>query len=106
MKIINHRLHRDDGTPYAFRASPHTGPVIKPRWLVMHYTASANASGAISWFEDPQSKVSAHIVIAKDGTITQCVPFNRRANHAGKSSWKGVDGRRRWTPRRSWPGCW
>lgn len=92
MKIINHRLHRDDGTPYAFRASPHTGPVIKPRWLVMHYTASANAAGAISWFADPQSKVSAHIVIAKDGTITQCVPFNRKANHAGKSSWKGVEG--------------
>ena len=92
MKIINHRLHRDDGTPYAFRASPHTGPVIKPRWLVMHYTASANASGAIAWFADPESKVSAHIVIAKDGTITQCVPFNRRANHAGKSEWKGVVG--------------
>ena len=92
MKIINHRLHHDDGTPYAFRASPHTGPVIKPRWLVMHYTASANAAGAITWFADPQSKVSAHIVIARDGTITQCVPFNRKANHAGKSSWKGVEG--------------
>jgi N-acetylmuramoyl-L-alanine amidase len=92
MKIINHRLHHDDGTPYAFRASPHVGPAIKPRWLVMHYTASANAAGAINWFADPQSKVSAHIVIAKDGTITQCVPFNRRANHAGRSTWKGVVG--------------
>ncbi|MBW3570789.1 MAG: N-acetylmuramoyl-L-alanine amidase [Gemmatimonadetes bacterium] len=90
MKIINHRLHRDDGTPYAFRASPHTGPTIKPRWLVMHYTASANAAGAINWFADPLSKVSAHVVIAKDGTITQCVPFNRKANHAGESAWKGV----------------
>jgi N-acetylmuramoyl-L-alanine amidase len=90
MKIINHRLHHDDGTPYPFRASPHKGPAIKPRWLVIHYTASANASGAISWFEDPQSKVSAHIVIAKDGTITQCVPFNLKANHAGKSEWKDV----------------
>jgi N-acetylmuramoyl-L-alanine amidase len=92
MKIVNHRLLHDDGTPYAFRASPHVGPAIKPRWLVMHYTASANASGAINWFADPDSKVSAHVVIAKDGTITQCVPFNRRANHAGKSSWKDVVG--------------
>lgn len=92
MKIINHRLHRDDGTPYAFRASPHTGPAIRPRWLVMHYTASANAAGAINWFADPASKVSAHIVIAKDGTITQCVPFNRKANHAGKSTWQNVVG--------------
>lgn len=92
MKIIDHRLFHDDGSSYAFRASPHVGPVIKPRWLVMHYTASANAAGAISWFADPQSKVSAHIVIARDGTITQCVPFNRKANHAGKSTWQGVIG--------------
>lgn len=92
MKIINHRLHHDDGTPYPFRSSPHTGPEIRPRWLVMHYTASANAEGAISWFQNPTSKVSAHIVIARDGTITQCVPFNRKANHAGVSSWKGIKG--------------
>ncbi len=92
MKIINHRLHRDDGTPFTFRASPHVGAVIKPRWLVMHYTASGSASEAINWFANPASKVSAHIVIAKDGTITQCVPFNRRANHAGTSTWKGVNG--------------
>lgn len=92
MKIINHRLHHDDGTPYRFRSSPHTGPEIKPRWLVMHYTASASAEGAISWFQDPHSKVSAHIVIARDGTITQCVPFNRKANHAGVSEWKNVKG--------------
>jgi N-acetyl-anhydromuramoyl-L-alanine amidase len=28
-------------------------------------------------------------VIAKDGTVTQLVPFNRRAWHAGVSSWNG-----------------
>lgn len=93
MKIINHRLHRDDGTPYAFRTVPGTGPVIKPRWLVMHYTADSGSS-AVNWFASPSNtkKVSAHIVIARDGTITQCVPFNRKANHAGKSEWKGVSG--------------
>jgi N-acetylmuramoyl-L-alanine amidase len=93
MKIINHRLHRDDGTPYAFRQVPGTGPVIKPRWLVMHYTADGGSS-ALNWFASPSNtqKVSAHIVIAQDGTITQCVPFNRKANHAGPSTWKGVKG--------------
>jgi N-acetylmuramoyl-L-alanine amidase len=92
MKIINHRLHRDDGTPYPFKPSPNVGGVIKPRWLVIHYTASGSASEAINWFANPQSKVSAHVVIGKDGSITQCVPFNVRANHAGQSSWKGVSG--------------
>lgn len=91
MKIINHRLHHDDGTPYPFRTVPGTGPVIKPRWLVMHYTADSG-SAALNWFASPDNKdkVSAHIVIARDGTITQCVPFNRKANHAGKSEWKDV----------------
>lgn len=92
MKIINHRLHRDDGTPYPFKASPNVGGVIKPRWLVIHYTASGSASEAINWFAKRESKVSAHVVIAKDGSITQCVPFNVRANHAGQSTWKGVSG--------------
>ncbi|WP_420127158.1 N-acetylmuramoyl-L-alanine amidase [Longimicrobium sp.] len=91
MKIINHRLHKDDGTPYPFRTVPGTGPVIKPRWLVMHYTADGG-SAALNWFASPDNtkKVSAHIVIARDGTITQCVPFNRKANHAGESEWKSV----------------
>lgn len=93
MKIINHRLHHDDGTAYAFRTVPGTGPVIKPRWLVMHYTADGGSS-ALNWFASSSNtqKVSAHIVIARDGSITQCVPFNRKANHAGPSEWKGVKG--------------
>jgi N-acetylmuramoyl-L-alanine amidase len=93
MKIINHRLHHDDDTPYAFRTVPGTGPVIKPRWLVMHYTADGGSS-ALNWFASSSNtqKVSAHVVIARDGNITQCVPFNRKANHAGPSEWKGVKG--------------
>lgn len=92
MKIINHRLHHDDGTPYPFRASPNVGSVIRPRWLVIHYTASGSPNEAISWFANKDSKVSAHVVIGKDGSITQCVPFNVRANHAGQSTWQGVSG--------------
>ena len=94
MKIINHRLHKDDGTPFAFRAVPGaSSPVIKPRWLVMHYTADSG-SAALNWFTSPANtdRIAAHIVIAKDGTITQCVPFNRKANHAGPSKWKDVKG--------------
>lgn len=30
-----------------------------------------------------------HFVVERDGTITQQVPTNRRANHAGQSSWQG-----------------
>lgn len=34
-------------------------------------------------------KVSAHLLIERDGKITQFVPFNLRAWHAGKSTWCG-----------------
>ena len=34
-------------------------------------------------------KVSAHIVINRNGGITQYVPFNKRAWHAGQSEYRG-----------------
>ena len=33
--------------------------------------------------------VSSHVLIARDGTLTQYVPFDRRAWHAGKSQYCG-----------------
>ncbi|GGY62985.1 N-acetyl-anhydromuranmyl-L-alanine amidase [Cellvibrio zantedeschiae] len=35
-------------------------------------------------------KVSAHLFIERDGTVTQFVPFGERAWHAGASSFHGV----------------
>ena len=37
-------------------------------------------------------EVSAHILIRRDGAITQFVPFTQRAWHAGVSSWNGREG--------------
>ncbi len=34
-------------------------------------------------------KVSAHVLIRRDGEVVQFVPFDRRAWHAGASSWCG-----------------
>jgi AmpD protein len=36
--------------------------------------------------------VSAHVLIARDGTLTQYVPFTRRAWHAGRSNYCGREG--------------
>jgi len=36
-------------------------------------------------------EVSSHLLIDRKGDITQFVPFNRRAWHAGQSSFKGED---------------
>lgn len=34
-------------------------------------------------------RVSAHLLVDRDGTLTQYVPFTRRAWHAGRSNWGG-----------------
>ena len=34
-------------------------------------------------------RVSAHLLVRRDGSVTQYVPFHRRAWHAGVSSWQG-----------------
>jgi N-acetyl-anhydromuramoyl-L-alanine amidase len=34
-------------------------------------------------------RVSSHVLISRDGTLTQYVPFGQRAWHAGHSHWRG-----------------
>lgn len=87
MTITNHRL---DGAKYF--ASPNVGSVINPKFIVQHYTAGYTASSAINTLTRRGSKVSAHVVVDLDGTITQLVPFNIRAWHAGPSSYMGYTG--------------
>lgn len=77
--------------------SPNARYNIVPKFLVIHYTAGDTADSAINWFMTPQDKgnpdrIAAHIVVDVDGTITQLVPFNRRANHAGYSVWDRISG--------------
>jgi N-acetylmuramoyl-L-alanine amidase len=63
----------------------------------MHYTAGASAAGAIAHLTRRASRASAHVVIARDGSITQLVPFDRVAWHAGVSSWNGRSGLNRYS---------
>lgn len=88
-EIIAERL-LIDGRPATFAPSPNIGGRIEPTLIVLHDTASPLASdGSISWLCNPQSKVSAHFVVGRDGRVTQLVPCDRAAWHAGQSSWCG-----------------
>ncbi|MES2671637.1 MAG: N-acetylmuramoyl-L-alanine amidase [Pseudomonadota bacterium] len=79
-----------NGSALPFKRSPNVGGKLAPEYIVLHDTASGlSSSSPINWLTDPASKVSAHVVIARDGTITQLVPFNVKAWHAGQSIWKG-----------------
>lgn len=59
--------------------------------VVLHYTGMPDAASAIKWLANPQSKVSAHYVVTEDGQIVRMVDEAKRAWHAGRSHWRGID---------------
>ena len=56
-----------------------------PDTIVIHFTDSASAEEAIHTLCDDQrqNKVSAHLVVARDGVVTQLLPFDIIGWHAG-----------------------
>lgn len=67
----------------------------EPTLLVVHYTAALSDDGALRWLRMPESRVSAHFMVARDGRVTQLVPLDRAAWHAGLSEWTYKGARRR-----------
>jgi N-acetylmuramoyl-L-alanine amidase len=51
--------------------------------IVLHGTAGG---GAVEWFQNPASRVSAHYVVLESGGIVQCVNDSDTAWHAGEVS--------------------
>jgi N-acetylmuramoyl-L-alanine amidase len=90
-KVIDNLLYvGDQQVPY--KETPNVGVEITPTLIVIHYTGDNSLEGALSWLTTKRSKVSAHIVVDKDGTIYQLAPFNVATWHAGKSSYGGSSG--------------
>ena len=92
MFIKNHRLFLDSGEQVGFVDCPNRGGPLTARYLVMHYTAGRSAESSIAYLCKKEAKASAHLVIGRDGSVTQLVPFNRVAWHAGVSRWQGLTG--------------
>lgn len=87
--------HRLEGDGVIYEESPNHGGTFSadlPDTIIIHYTAGASAESAVKTLCDPRMKVSAHLVIGRDGAITQLVPFDTVAWHAGKSSYEGRTG--------------
>lgn len=62
----------------------------RPSLLVLHYTGMASEDGALKWLCSPQSQVSCHWFVREDGEAIQLVDETRRAWHAGRSCWRGI----------------
>jgi N-acetylmuramoyl-L-alanine amidase len=58
--------------------------------LLLHYTDMRSCDEAVERLRDPAARVSAHYCIGVDGTVHALVPEERRAWHAGISSWAGA----------------
>ena len=89
MKIQNHLLEGDDVTQ---RETPNKGGIIDPQYLILHYTAGESAQSSINWLCNPDAKASAHLVLGREGSVTQLAHFNVKTWHAGTSHWEGLTG--------------
>ncbi|MEO1974792.1 MAG: N-acetylmuramoyl-L-alanine amidase [Paracoccaceae bacterium] len=85
------KRHKVEGL--TFQKAHHIGGEITPSIVILHDTAGRLEAGNSAAYlaSNNSGKVSVHFVLERDGTITQLVPTNRRANHAGKSSFHGRD---------------
>jgi len=93
MNIKNHILN--DLNSFSLVKSPNVGGFFQtglPDTIVLHYTAGPSAQSAIKTLTSPSESVSAHIVVDRKGKITQLVPFNRIAWHAGRSRFRNRTG--------------
>ena len=61
-----------------------------PRLVVLHYTGLPDLATARAWLCDPVKEVSAHWLLAEDGTAEGLVDESRRAWHAGAGGWSGI----------------
>jgi len=76
-----------EGIPY-LPCPKNTKPIKQLAFIVVHYTVSTKTAPTIEYLRKPTVDASAHIVIGRDGSITQLVPFDTQAWHAGESSYK------------------
>lgn len=66
---------------------PDGGPMNVRRVLVIHFTSGASAASSVEYWKSLGNGICAHLIIDRDGSITQCRAFNRTAGHAGVSRW-------------------
>lgn len=81
--IVNHKLYRNN-LPVRFEATTKMSGDIAPKFIIHHYTANNSLEGTVRVFKE--NAVSAHLILDRDGTVVQMVPFNKKAWHAGTSA--------------------
>jgi N-acetyl-anhydromuramyl-L-alanine amidase AmpD len=93
LSIVGTRRRFLAGPRLRYYESPNQGDAfaVPPDMILLHYTASGTTDSAIATLCDATapSRVSAHVVIGRDGQVVQLVPLDTVAWHAGTSTWQG-----------------
>jgi N-acetylmuramoyl-L-alanine amidase len=79
-----HELPSPYGSPHR---SSRKGKAITA--IIIHDTGAREVAGSLAWFGKPESRVSAHVVIDRDGTVYRVVPDAQAAWHAGAAQLHG-----------------
>lgn len=97
LKMVNGKCGKDMTSTFP-AAIWHPSPNSRPRradesvrLVVLHGTWMTSDAEALARLCDPQTEVSAHYYITREGTVYQLVAESHVAWHAGKSTWKGVE---------------
>jgi len=64
--------------------------IRKPNYVIIHFTAQDSVQQTLHTFTITSTQVSAHYVIAKNGTVYHVLNDYLRANHAGVGKWGSV----------------
>jgi len=59
----------------------------RPNYVIIHHTAQNSCEHTLKTFTQPQTQVSSHYVICKDGTVYHMLNDLLRGHHAGVGKW-------------------
>ncbi len=87
LRVDHHRIVGDHTVqrPSANVGGPFEGS--NPDTIIIHFTDGHTLEAAIDTLCDVDRKVSAHLLVGRDGAVVQLVTFDHIAWHAGQSSW-------------------
>ncbi|MFM2146443.1 MAG: hypothetical protein RL732_1279 [Bacteroidota bacterium] len=84
---LRHFPLRDSAQQSPFFAGTTNFTLRKPNFVVIHHTAQSTCDSTLRTFTLPATKVSAHYVICRNGTVFHMLNDYLRAHHAGVSRW-------------------
>jgi N-acetylmuramoyl-L-alanine amidase len=59
--------------------------------VIIHGDAGKSDAGTVAWVQNPESKISYHYLVGRDGTVYRFVAESEKAWHAGVSAFHGEE---------------